>query len=343
MPNPPASLPPADFPAGDLPRPRRGKSGGFDPVGGSSENFGPYQLIRKIAESGVGELFQATHSQTKESGVLKRLRADRIGSILSQRRFEFEMELGKSLRHPNLVMIRDSGIIDSRHYLFMDEIKGPSLRRILQGNAPWQVTTEVLLQCLEQIAHGIAFVHRAGIVHCDLKPENILFHAPNRPVLIDFGLAYRRGGPNPSKGQDDTRTTGYIMGTPMYMPPETITGQIVNVTPGADVYSFGVMLFEVLAGRPPFELEVLGGNKQTNLMHLIEQVVDQAPPTIRSIRPEVALAWDELCQRCLEKKPGNRPDSMDEVGRDVGSILRTGKPATLPPKGVMKRITRWFK
>lgn len=306
-----------------------------------SDIFGPYKLQRKIAESGVGELFQAINEKTKAAGILKRLRSDRAGSLISQRRFEFEMELGKLLKHANLVMVRDSGIINDRHYMFMDEVRGPSMRRILQGNAPWQVTTQGLLLAMEQIARGMAFVHRAGVVHCDLKPENVLFHSLKQPVVIDFGLAFRQGGPKPTKGIEDTRVSGYIMGTPMYMPPETITGQLVNATLAADVYSYGVMLYEVLAGRPPFVMDVTG-NKQNALMKLIEEVVGSAPPPLRSIRPEIAEEWEVLCAACLEKKPSRRPQSLDRVAQDVGSIVRTGRPLPVAQKGLVRRITGWF-
>jgi serine/threonine-protein kinase len=273
---------------------------------------------------------------------LKRLRSDRAGSIISVRRFEFEIELGRLLRHPNLVAVRESGVVGDRQFMFMEEVRGPSLRRILQGNAPWQVTTQGLLLALEQIARGMAFVHRAGVVHCDLKPENVLFHSLKQPVVIDFGLAFRKGGPNPNKGVEDTRVSGYIMGTPMYMPPETITGQILSATPAADIYSFGVMLYEVLAGRPPFVMDV-SLPKQTALMNLIEQVVSVAPPPLRSLQPEASEAWELLCASCLEKKPSHRPQSLDRLAQDVGAIVRTGQPLPQAQQGMVRRMTGWFR
>ncbi len=316
-----------------------GGSGGHTSVVGT--RFGAYTLVRKITESGVGEIFQARHTTSQEPGILKRLRSDRAGSMLSRRRFEFEMELGRTLTHPNLVNVRDSGVIDDRPCLFMEEVRGPSLRRILQGSAPWQVTTDGLLAALEQVARGVAFVHRAGVVHCDLKPENILFHAPHRPVVIDFGLAFRRGGPEIALDREDTRTTGYLMGTPAYMPPETITGKAGNATPQADIYSFGVMLYEVLAGRPPFVQES-GSLRQASLMHLIEQVVHDTPAPLRQLRPDVADEWEVLCRACLQKKPTARPESLDRVAQDISAILRTGKPLMVTNPGLVKRITRWF-
>ncbi|MGH7144249.1 MAG: serine/threonine protein kinase [Planctomycetota bacterium] len=305
-------------------------------------DFGPYRLIRKIGRGGVGDVYQAEDLETHHCGILKRLHREIMDQPGARKRFAFEMEIGRLLRHPNLVAVRECGEVAGRQFIFMEEVSGPSLRRLLQGSAPWEVTTQGLLEALEQVAKGIAFAHRNGIVHGDLKPENMLFHSLRQPVVIDFGLAHRGEAPPPIKTAGEIGATGYLMGTPMYMPPETIAARRGGLTPAGDVYSFGVMLYEVLAGRPPFLLEV-GGARQAAVMKLIEQVVNETPPPIRSLRPEVAEAWDDLCQRCLQKKPAKRPASLDGVAQDVGWILRTGKPR--PAGGgdsVVRRMSKWF-
>lgn len=308
------------------------------------ERFGQYELMRKIADSGIGELYQAKHIDSGESGILKRLRSEQVNSAIAQQRFEFEMELGRRLRHPNLVVVCDQGLVGERPYLFLQEIRGPSLRQLFQGIAPWSATRELVLSALEQVGHGLAFVHRAGVVHCDVKPENILFESPHKAVVIDFGLAFRLESPAAgvtAGAPVDAAPEGFILGTPVYMPPERLRGEAGALTPATDVYAFGAILYEALAGRPPFLLEG-EGDRAEQLHRLVERVSTESPPPLRQFDPQLSRYWDDLCRRCLEKKPQHRPASLERVAAEVGALARTGKPMPSETPGVVRRITRWL-
>jgi serine/threonine-protein kinase len=218
-------------------------------------------------------------------------------------RFNREGKAIARLSHPNLVTLIDRGTTETEEYLVFQYVQGRSLKDLIQANGPLDPGDAG--QIAGQVAEGLAQAHLAGIVHRDVKPQNILLDAEGRAKLIDFGIA---------TGEEWTQVTreGAIVGSSRYMSPEQVQGRPVDQR--TDVYSLGIVMYEMLAGEPPFT--------GSTIVEIGRQHVRDRPRPLTETRPDIPASLDRVAMRCLEKLPESRFQSMDELlGALVGLDL----------------------
>jgi DNA-binding SARP family transcriptional activator/tRNA A-37 threonylcarbamoyl transferase component Bud32 len=265
--------------------------------------LGPtYQIERELLGGAMSRVFVATEKSLDRRVVVKVLPPDKAQS-LSAERFTREVRLAAKLQQANIVPVLSAGIVGGMPYYTMPFVPGESLRSTLSAKTPLSVPRAI--EILRDVARALSFAHAHGIVHRDIKPENILLSGVTA-VVTDFGIAKALRDAETRVTQTDATLTrtGMSIGTPHYMAPEQITGDPVT-DHRADIYSFGVTAYELLAGRSPFgDLSV----QSAITAHLLERPCD-----IRQVRPDAPPALGSLIMRCMEKRPESRPPNMDEV------------------------------
>jgi serine/threonine protein kinase len=293
-------------------------------VKGLPVKLGRYQLRRLLGKGGMGAVYLAHDVQLDRLVALK-VPALASAGVHARERFFQEAQAAATLSHPNLCPVFDAGTIDGVDYLTMAYIEGQPLSRLLRDGRSLPERTAAGL--IRQLALAMQAAHDKGIIHRDLKPQNIMITPKKQPVIMDFGLARR------STGSLDARLTqsGQFMGTPAYMSPEQIDGVVKAIGPGCDIYSLGVILYQLLAGRLPF-------NPSVGLGSLLAQIVSDPPASLRELRPELSPELEALCLRMLAKKPGGRPRSMAEVAGELEAILRGSQKATTSPEQDPSRL-----
>jgi serine/threonine protein kinase len=243
-----------------------------------------YVLLDEIARGGMGVVHKARDLVLKRDVALKTIKSGELAGADEIRRFEVEAEAAAQLKHPNIVSIYEIGEHDGQHYFTMELVDGRSLAALIREK---EISPGMTAKYVRQIARGIHYAHRRGILHRDLKPSNVLVDGKHRVHVTDFGLAKRIE-------TDSTLTaTGQILGTPAYMPPEQASGQHDEVTIRSDVYSLGAILYELLTRRAPFEGE--------SAIDVLMKVVNETPPKPRTLNPDVPLDLETICLKCLEK------------------------------------------
>src|SRR4051794_19086210 len=232
-------------------------------------------------------------------------------------RFQREAESAAGLQHPNIVAVFDRGQDDGVNYIAMRYVEGPTLKELIERG----LTPEAAVALVRQVLEGARFAHRNGIVHRDLKPQNVIVDEEGKAVVTDFGIA--------RAGVSEITQTGSVMGTPQYLSPEQAQG--FEVTGVSDLYSIGLILYEALCGRVPFEGE--------SAVAVAMKQVSEVPQRPSSINPQVSPALDAVVMRALEKEPGQRFQSadafiaaLDAALRDPGGgMSNTAAFAPLPP------------
>jgi len=270
----------------------------------------------------MSDIYRAYDPATRQDVVLKIPDAAGLGDPVQFERFQRELEVTQTLHHPTIQKGLGSGVFERIPYLVAEYVEGRSLREIIDAEAP--LPPDRAAGMIRKIADGIAYCHENDVVHRDLKPENILITAAGQPVILDFGLALTRKGRRVTYPRLSS-----IAGTPEYMAPEQVDGQRGDRR--TDVYSIGVIFFEMLAGHPPF-----GGDSP---MAVMGQHVFGAIPRPDEEQPAVSEALAAVIVRCLQKKPDDRfadvrafLQALDHPEAVDLSILQTagGKPAADP-------------
>jgi serine/threonine-protein kinase len=252
---------------------------------------GRYTLVHRLGSGGMADVWRAQDSGLGREVALKVLHENFARDAEFVERFRREASAAAKLQHPNVVGVFDRGEVEDTYYIAMEYVDGSSLRELIDRGLNIGEAVEVARQML-----GAAeFAHERGIVHRDLKPLNVLIDRSGRIRVTDFGIA--RAG-----GSEITRT-GSVMGTAQYLSPEQAQGR--EVTPASDIYSVGVMLFEMLTGRVPFDAE--------SPVAIAMKQVSEAPPAPSSINPAVPPALDSVVLRALAKDPANRYHSAAEM------------------------------
>jgi serine/threonine-protein kinase len=231
-------------------------------------------------------------------------------------RFRREAEAAAGLQHPNVVAVFDRGDVDGTYYIAMQYLEGRTLKQLIDAG----LTPEQAAGLIRQVLEGARFAHRHGVVHRDLKPQNVIVDADGKATVTDFGIA--------RAGVSEITQAGSVMGTPHYLSPEQAQG--FDVTAVSDLYSIGVMLYEALTGRVPFEAD--------SAVAIAMKQVSQAPQRPSSINPQISPALDAVVMRALEKEPGNRFQSADAFIAALDAALKnpgtgggTAAFAALPP------------
>ena len=269
-----------------------------------------YKLLSPIGAGGMAVVHKAQDLSLGRLVAVKVLRENLTGDPEFLARFQQEARAAANLQHPNIVTVHDFGKDGGRYYIVMEHIEGKDLKTLIKETGPFPVdrATDIAIQ----ICAGIGYAHRAGLVHCDVKPQNILVTADGRAKATDFGIA--RALVNIRPGE----TTDVVWGSPQYYSPEQAAGEVP--TPPSDVYSIGVVLYEMLAGRLPF---VASTQQALAMMHLREE-----PPHLSMFNPAIPEKLELIVHKVLAKEPSARYRTADQLGRILISYRQQGEGMT---------------
>ena len=252
-----------------------------------------YTLVGRLGSGGMADVWLARDEMLNRRVALKFLHERFAQDAQFVERFRREAEAAAGLQHPNVVGVYDRGEADGRHWIAMEYVEGAALKDLIARGLSVGEAVEIT----RQILSGAKFAHARGIVHRDLKPQNVLVDGEGRARVTDFGIA--------RAGASEITATGSVLGTAQYLSPEQAQG--LNVTATSDIYSVGVMLYEALTGRVPFDAE-------TPVAVALKQVSEQPRPP-SEVNPKVPPALDAVVLRALAKDPANRFQSADDFIR----------------------------
>ncbi len=280
--------------------------------------FGRYQLLRPLGEGAMGSVYLALDTTLDRQVALKLPKSDGSAGGDFMARFTREAKAAAGLKHPNICSVFDAGKHEGIPYITMDYIDGAPLTQFI-GSQQLQ-SIDSILQMITTIADAVGHAHSSGVVHRDLKPGNILVDSEFHPHVTDFGLARRIGTSNESRMTQE----GLLIGTPAYMAPEQVKGEQSKVGPRSDIYSLGVILFELLTSRLPFEGSV---------PEMLAKVLRDAPPVPSRLRKDLSEDIDDLCLKLLRKDPDRRFASMAEVVAAIQQVRKSLSKAPIRPDG----------
>ena len=266
--------------------------------------FGDFELIEEIGRGGMGVVYRARQQSLGREVALKLILLDHLASETDRARFYAEARAAAKLEHPHIVPVYDLGDVQGRPYISMKLIEGSTLSSRLQnGHMDGKSAAKLLIP----LCQAVQYAHENSVLHRDVKPSNIMINHEGQAFLTDFGLA---------KDLRETPTltrTGAVVGTPAYMPPEQASGQKPTLDPTSDVYSLGAVLYHMITGQPPF---VGRTGLETVLM-----VMEQDPPSPRSLTRGLDRDLEMIILRCLQKPPDLRYASASALEQDLNAYL----------------------
>ncbi len=278
--------------------------------------LGRYELLRPLGSGAMGDVFLAQDTHLDRRVALKIPRKV-VQGVTGEReylqRFAREARAAAGLRHANICRVYDAGEIEGTACITMDFIDGQPLSRLI-GSPRW-TSVSAILQLLATIADAIGHAHSRGVIHRDLKPGNIMIDTDGQPIVTDFGLARRPA----AAGDGQITQEGLLLGTPAYMAPEQIRGEQGVVGFGSDIYSLGVIAFELFTGRLPFT---------GSATEILAKVLRDQPPAPCDLRADLSPEVNAFVLRLLAKEPGERFGSMAEVSAALTGLLEQSSDAT---------------
>ncbi len=313
--------------------------------------FGDYELLAEVARGGMGVVYKARQVSLNRIVAVKMILAGQLAGPEEVKRFQAEAEAAANLDHPGIVPIHEVGCHAGQHYFSMGYVEGPSLAKRLTEGPLTPCRSAALVR---HVAEAVHYAHGHGIIHRDLKPANILLDESRdepmhgtvtdqstrrtpcsdsqvsmlgaRPRITDFGLAKRVAG--------DCRltTSGAVLGTPSFMPPEQASGKLDQISALSDIYALGAILYTCLIGCPPFEADTP--------LDTVMQVLESEPVAPRRLQRSIPRALETITLKCLEKNPGRRYATAQHLADDLGRFL-SGEPISARPLGLFGRVQRW--
>jgi predicted esterase len=275
---------------------------------GSGARLGPYEILHAIGAGGMGEVHRARHVKLRRDVAIKVLPAELAADPSRLALFEREARTASALNHPNIVVIHDIAEHEGTTYIAMELVEGRTVRELI-ADGPLPIDRVVRLAL--QIADGLARAHAAGILHRDIKPANVMVTDDGLAKILDFGLAKPLTTVDGQEAAGPTLTTntreGVIVGTPHYMSPEQLSGDAVDHR--SDQFAFGVLLYEMVSGKPPFD--------GASLRAVIGGILTSPVPPLKRLRPDTPAELERIICRCLEKDPDKRLPSMANVAAEL--------------------------
>ncbi len=276
-----------------------------------------YQIEGRLGSGGMAVVYRARDLMLERTVAVKILREDYSSDQAFRERFHQEAKAAANLSHPSIVTIHDFGLDAGRLFIVMEYIPGTDLKSILQSRG--RFSTEEALPLVIQAAAGIGYAHRAGLVHCDVKPQNMLVTPDQRLKVTDFGIARALASIHPEE------QSSVVWGSPQYFAPEQAAGMAPS--PASDVYSLGVILYEMLTGRLPFT--------GVTALELSRQHRTSDVPSPRQFNPSIPAALEQILLKVLSKEPSARYRTADQLGRVLMTFNRapTASPVaeSIPP------------
>lgn len=268
---------------------------------------GRFQIVEPLGVGGMGRVYKAIQQPLDRVVALKVLnpRYDGTKDPGFERRFFLEASMTAKLKHPNTITVHDYGRTDDGiYFIAMEYLEGETLQQVLAREGPMIWSRALAVGA--QVARSLREAHKLGLVHRDLKPANVMLLSEGTGgdvvKVLDFGLVKAFASDLMQKSDTELTQAGVLLGSPLYMAPEQARSETDQRT---DIYSLGVLLFQCIAGRPPFQ--------GRDSIDIIVKHVKEKPPTLASLRPDVPPEVNELVMRCLEKSPAARYQSMDEL------------------------------
>jgi len=270
---------------------------------------GRYQVLKELGRGGMGIVFQAHDKQLNEQVAIKILSPLLSNDSEALERLKREVSAARRVTHSNVIRIHDIAEINGLHYVSMEYFPGINLKEHIKRTGALSLMQAYNIA--SQICDGLEAAHRQGVIHRDLKTQNIIIHPNNHIKIIDFGLAR-------TSHMEGMTATGLIMGTPEYMAPEQVSGKKVDER--ADIYSLGIILYELFTGKVPFtgDSAIAVGFKQ----------MKEDPPPPRELNPQLSPAVERVILRALQKDPAMRYFSVSELRTDLERAVM--QPASVP-------------
>jgi serine/threonine protein kinase len=268
--------------------------------------LGRYELLKVLGKGGMGAVYLAHDEQLHRLVAVKIPHFGGPDQLNLRDRFLREAHTAATLSHPNLCPVYDCGEIEGVLYLSMAYLEGRPLSKFIRPGQP--LPPRAVVAVVRQLALAMQEAHEGGVSHRDLKPANIMITPRKQPVIMDFGLARRTD-------VEDMHLTqsGMLMGTPAYMPPEQLNSDNKAMGPATDIYALGVILYELLSGKPPF---------QGPLGELMTRIMTETPSPLVRVRTDLPPALDVICAKALAKKPADRFASMTDFAAALGDYLQ---------------------
>jgi len=287
------------------------------------ERWKHYRNLRFIGEGGMGRIYKAEDPDLKRTVALKFLRGQEPGQL---KRFLFEAQAQALMDHANICRVYEISEWQGQHYIAMQYVNGPTLLRAAPG-----LSLEAKLRIAVTVAEAVHAAHRRGLIHRDLKPANVLLEQDGaggfKPYVLDFGLARELDAPG-------LTASGLVLGTTAYISPEQARGEAHHVDRRTDIYGLGATLFELFTGTPPF------GEAQG--LDCLRRVVEEEPPRLRSLAPQLPRDLETVVMKCLEKEPARRYDDAQGLAEDLRRV-QDGEPIQARRLTLAHRLSRFAK
>jgi serine/threonine-protein kinase len=256
-----------------------------------------YELLEPLGQGGMAQVYRARDHMLERFVAVKVLRPETSADETFQLNFRQEAKAAANLSHPNIVTVHDFGFDQGYLYLILEYVPGTNLKTMIENLGKFSMEDAIPL--IVQACAGLGYAHRAGLVHCDVKPHNMLVAPDRRLKVTDFGIARAIASIHPDEQSD------VVWGSPLYFSPEQASGSAPS--PASDVYSLGVVLYEMLAGRPPFVAKTA---------EKLAELHREAPPTPPSqYNPKISSQLEKIILKVLSKEPSQRYRTADQLGR----------------------------